>query len=257
MSARRKGSTTAGDSGVFVCADGASWEWRVRLSNRAKHARVTVSADKGLVVVLPTRARLDPAELLEQLRPRVERMLAEVYDDRVAYLASEQSPLPVVIDYPGIGERRQIVYRDQPDTCGRMTCHVADTAFTLVGDTDDRRLCEKALKGLTFNLAKQALPELLEATAAEIGMSYATCRVTNARTRWGSCSGKGVIMLSSRLVFLSSGLVYHVMCHELAHTHHMDHSRAFHALLATLDPHSAEHIEALKHATASIPPWMQ
>ena len=52
-------------------------------------------------------------------------------------------------------------------------------------------------------------------------------QLTNAKTKWGSCSNNKIIRLSWRLIQTSSGIIDYVICHELAHLKHMNHSKLF------------------------------
>lgn len=47
------------------------------------------------------------------------------------------------------------------------------------------------------------------------------------RSRWGSCSMGGSIALSTPLLYTDMDILRYVIVHELAHTHHPDHSSAF------------------------------
>jgi predicted metal-dependent hydrolase len=58
-----------------------------------------------------------------------------------------------------------------------------------------------------------------------------TLALTNARSRWGSCSGQGVIRLNWRLVMAPDTVRRSVVAHEVAHLVHFDHSPRFHAFL--------------------------
>jgi predicted metal-dependent hydrolase len=70
---------------------------------------------------------------------------------------------------------------------------------------------------------------LLEITEPQI-------RLSNARTRWGSCHVNGRIRLNWRLIQLPLHLVDYVVAHELAHLVEMNHSRRFWATVARLVP---------------------
>ncbi|MDE1918485.1 MAG: M48 family metallopeptidase [Sphingomonadales bacterium] len=61
-----------------------------------------------------------------------------------------------------------------------------------------------------------------------------TLALTNARSRWGSCSGKGIIRLNWRLVMAPDAVRRSVVAHEVAHLLHFDHSPRFHACLEAL-----------------------
>jgi predicted metal-dependent hydrolase len=54
------------------------------------------------------------------------------------------------------------------------------------------------------------------------------------RSRWGSCSSRGTISLSWRLIMAPASVRRSVIAHEVAHIRHMDHSPAFYAWLDAL-----------------------
>jgi len=47
----------------------------------------------------------------------------------------------------------------------------------------------------------------------------------------GHCTSKKVIQLSRNLMFMPEELIRYIICHELAHLTHMNHSPQFHALV--------------------------
>ncbi len=82
--------------------------------------------------------------------------------------------------------------------------------------------------------AKADLPGRIERLARQTGLRYAKMTVRAARTKWGSCSGKGNISLSLFLMTLPEHLRDFVIVHELCHTVHHNHSPRFHALVDAL-----------------------
>ena len=54
------------------------------------------------------------------------------------------------------------------------------------------------------------------------------------RSRWGSCSPRGTISLSWRLIMAPAHVRRSVIAHEVAHIRHMDHSPAFYGWLDQL-----------------------
>ncbi len=69
--------------------------------------------------------------------------------------------------------------------------------------------------------------------------------VSNARTRWGSCTRAGVVRLNWRLVQAADPQIDYVLAHELAHLAHLDHSPAFWREVARLCPDFAATRSAL------------
>jgi predicted metal-dependent hydrolase len=60
-----------------------------------------------------------------------------------------------------------------------------------------------------------------------VGRVEPAWRLSDARTRWGSLSAKGVVSLNWRLIKASREEIDYVICHELAHFRHRNHSAAF------------------------------
>lgn len=61
-------------------------------------------------------------------------------------------------------------------------------------------------------------------------------RIRTMRSRWGSCTGKGVVTLNTLLVKASPDCIDYVLLHELCHTVHPDHGRGFYSLLESVLP---------------------
>lgn len=63
--------------------------------------------------------------------------------------------------------------------------------------------------------------------ADQAGLRCARVGITGARHRWGSCSLKGSLNFSWRLVMAPLWVIDYVVAHELAHLEQANHSRAF------------------------------
>jgi hypothetical protein len=95
-------------------------------------------------------------------------------------------------------------------------------------------------------LQAEALADLTSSTrrfAALIDREVAQVRIGDPRGRWGSCaaprSGEAArIAYSWRLMLAPAFVRDNVVAHEVAHLVHHNHSPAFHALHASLDPHA-------------------
>lgn len=79
-----------------------------------------------------------------------------------------------------------------------------------------------------------------------MGLVPTGIKVTSARTRFGSCSGKNSICFSWRLMLYPSEAIDYVIVHELAHIRHHDHSPAFYTLIERYMPDWRERMKLLK-----------
>ena len=85
--------------------------------------------------------------------------------------------------------------------------------------------------------ARRRLAAQAVAIAAPAGLKPRRVVVKDTRTRWGSCTADGTLMFCWRLVMAPPHVQDYVAAHEVAHLRHMDHSRAFWALVGQLTPH--------------------
>ena len=90
------------------------------------------------------------------------------------------------------------------------------------------------------------LPGRVAHFAALMGVTPAAVKITAARTRWGSCSAKGSLNFSCRLMGQPAEAIDYVVVHELCHLRHMNHSAAFWRLVASILPDYKERAALLK-----------
>jgi predicted metal-dependent hydrolase len=88
-------------------------------------------------------------------------------------------------------------------------------------------------------LARAELGRRARICAAQIGRKLARVGVRDTRSRWGSCSAKGSISFSWRLVLAPEPVVDYVVAHEVAHLAEMNHGPRFWRLVRTLAPDCA------------------
>lgn len=83
---------------------------------------------------------------------------------------------------------------------------------------------------------RQITLSLIETYKKQYGFKVNKVRVTSARTRWGSCSGKGNLNFTYRLCMAPLSVVEYVVVHELVHLKIPNHSRAFWAEVSRINP---------------------
>ena len=68
------------------------------------------------------------------------------------------------------------------------------------------------------------------------GGRYSSITVRDQKSRWGSCSSRGTLSFNYRLIFAPSIILDYVVVHELCHLTHMNHSKDFWNLVASVMP---------------------
>ena len=96
--------------------------------------------------------------------------------------------------------------------------------------------------------AKAILKERVDFFARQYGLKYTGLRINAARTRWGSCSAKGSLNFSWRLIMAPMESVDYVVVHELVHTIIHNHSARFWSKVENIMPdYKARKIWLKKH----------
>lgn len=75
--------------------------------------------------------------------------------------------------------------------------------------------------------ATEYLGDRVRALAQAARLAPPTLVISSAMGRWGSCNTRREVRLAWRLMKAPADLVDYVICHELAHLRHMNHSNAF------------------------------
>ncbi|MBO5373883.1 MAG: M48 family metallopeptidase [Clostridia bacterium] len=102
-----------------------------------------------------------------------------------------------------------------------------------------RRETKPELKAELEALKQRALlilPQRVEYFSRLMGVSPSSVSINRAKTRFGSCSSKGRINFSCRLMQYPDEAIDYVIIHELAHLKHLNHSKEFWAFVERFCP---------------------
>lgn len=103
--------------------------------------------------------------------------------------------------------------------------------------------------------ARRHCGDAVQRHAAALGRDPERLRLRDTRSRWGSCSATGDLMLSWRLVLAPPEVLDYVAAHEVAHLERMDHSPRFWAIVDRLVPGHAEPRSWLRRHGATLHRW--
>jgi predicted metal-dependent hydrolase len=180
---------------------------------RARSFTLSLTRDhKAVRLSLPKRAALrDGLQFVQEKRDLLLGWLAEE-KPRIRIAAGETIP------FRG---RAHLILWDKnfprPVACDEGVIRVGGPA-ELAGKRVQRWLKAQALQDLT---------RTTRAVAQQHGIGLSKISVNNAQARWGSCSSDGSVNYAWRLIFAPDEARHYVVCHELAHRTHMNHSAAF------------------------------
>jgi predicted metal-dependent hydrolase len=93
---------------------------------------------------------------------------------------------------------------------------------------------------------KRIVKDKVDEYASQMNLTPKAVKITNAKTRWGSCSGKNSINFSWRLVMADEDVIDYVIVHELSHIKEHNHSRRFWAVVRSVLPDYKERQKKLK-----------
>jgi predicted metal-dependent hydrolase len=225
--------------------------WAVRESRRARRLAVRVFPTGGVEVVVPQRTpRRAVAEFLDGQRAWIESKLAQA---RRAGLAPQPFP-PHRIELPACGRNWRVHLAGGSNTVRARA--IAPGILGLVGNSSDGAGVRRALRAWLAREARAILTPALAACASDMGVAYRRVAIRRQRTRWGSCSARGTISLNSCLLFQAPAVLHYLLVHELVHTQHMNHSRAFWSEVARYCPQHRRRDAELLDGWRHVPSWV-
>lgn len=182
------------------------------------------------------RLAIDPASGIARLVVPKRSSLAKAVawaEGKADWLAAERARLPVAQPFVDgarvpLGDDTLVIRHDP----ARPWAVVREGAALCVGGP-----AERLASRVTAWLKAEALRRLTAETevfARRAGVNVTAVSVGDPKGRWGSCASHGAIRYSWRLVLAPDRVLVATVAHEVAHRVHMNHSAAFHALVADL-----------------------
>ena len=101
-------------------------------------------------------------------------------------------------------------------------------------------------QGVLRQKARLTLPPLVHFWARQMGVTPTGVKITSARKRYGSCSGKNSLCFSCFLMNCPEPAIDLVVVHELCHIRVKNHGPAFYALLERYLPDYRERKKLLR-----------
>lgn len=195
---------------------------------------ISVYPDLSVVVKAPNGKTLD------EVKERVHKKAGWIIEQKRFFsLYLPQAPARKYVSgeshyYLGRQYRLKVITSDKEEvklSRGNFYVHTRDF--------HDSCQIRKLMQSWYKDHARQHFLRRLEVCLPKIGKHLtqeSELSVRKMKTRWGSCSGNGRITLNSHLIKAPTPCIDYVICHELCHLVHPNHSKAFYRLLTQAMP---------------------
>ncbi len=170
----------------------------------------------------------------------------EVWVREVLHTLPDRSKVGVGCAIPIFGYEREIRF-------AKVQEPVLTTHELLVPECS--KAVEKAVQCFLKGQAQEVLTLASDKYAQQLEVSYSNVRIRDTRSRWGSCSSRGSLMYSWRLVMAPEAIYEYVAAHEVAHLIEMNHSADFWSLVEKLRPSYPQERLWLKKHGAKLHQW--
>jgi predicted metal-dependent hydrolase len=217
---------------IQITHEGA--KFRVALKRVASARRYTLrvrSATRDIVLTMPVKASLRQAQEFAQnhaewLAERLARL-----PQQLVFAPDARIPLRGVLHVL----RHCPEAADRAGRRGPVWVEVIDGAETICAGGDPAHF-ERRIADFLRREARRDLETAVRRHAATIGRAPIALSLRDTSSRWGSCSAKGALNFSWRLILAPSFVLDYLAAHETAHLRHHDHSDKFWALTKSLCP---------------------
>lgn len=219
--------------------------FKIRKHHLAKSVKLKITPFEGLIVTTPVRFNLKKLPtILESNKTWILKHLSfDVVNDF----------LPHSIEFHATAETWLIKKNIYPSHRNHTFSYDEKNKVLYLNDLKVTDTSMSSIIKWVKKYATSHLTGLFYEVSNAVRISCQRLTIREQKTKWGSCSNQHAININYRLIFLPRNLVQHVMIHELCHTIHFDHSKAFWGLVAEHDPHWRLHRRELKRAQIYIP----
>lgn len=217
------------------------------IRSKRRTLALEISRDSSLIVRAPKKASLEYIEEIIQKKRRWIQRKQRIARDKYKSFAPKEFIDGEEFLYLGNTYRLSIIEKDDPPL-------ILDREFQI-----SKRCLADAREVFIDWYKKEAYKKFRERLTWRsdlAGLKFNKFNITNAKTRWGSCSSKGNLYFSWRLIMAPLFVLDYMIAHELAHIPEKNHSAGFWNKLKLIYPEYLEGQKWLKdhsHLIAAFP----
>ncbi|MHC2018358.1 M48 family metallopeptidase [Methylobacterium sp. CM6247] len=219
-------------------------KFRVVLRRRPTARRLTLrvsSATGEVVMTLPARTSLAVARTFAVSHGGWIAMRLAKVPDRVAFEAGAELPLR--------GVPHRILHRSERSGVTLVTEAENGPALSVACEAPH---LPRRVRDFLEREVRKDLAQSVSHYTEKLGQGPKRITVRDTRSRWGSCTARGELNFSWRLILAPPLVLDYLVAHEMAHLREMNHSSRFWSLVGSLCPHVEEAERWLKRNGASL-----
>ncbi len=221
--------------------DGTPLRVLVRRRTAARRITLRVSAATGeAVLTLPPRMAVSTAQRFAS--------------GHAAWIAARLARVPERVSFePGAlvpirGEPHRLILRGPRGGSARFEMVDGERILSLACGPEH---FARRIREFLTREARDDIHEAVERYAPRLGKRPARITLRDTRSRWGSCTARGDLNFSWRLILAPPQVLDYLVAHEMAHLREMNHSARFWAVAHEL----CEHVDSAeawlkRHGTA-------
>ena len=154
-----------------------------------------------------------------------------------------------------LGQRLTLRTSPYTDRYRRTHFLLAENELWIAGPgVEDAPWVERKVTDWMKQQARTLFGQRMTPFARQLGRGPSSWALSSARTRWGSCSPDGKILLSWRLIHFPLHIIDYVIAHEIAHLKELNHGPRFWATVERLLPgHQSARDELRRYPDGLLP----
>jgi predicted metal-dependent hydrolase len=221
---------------LLVVHQGRSFRVAIKRLTSARRFTLRVrAATQDIVLTIPARSSLRDAEGFAHRH-------AEWIAHRVARLPDRQFFVPDA-EIPFRGAPHILVHsaKARPPTGknGPVWVEKAREPAAICTNGDVSHF-ERRITDFFRREARREIESAARRHVAAVGRAPVSITLKDTTSRWGSCSARGALNFSWRLILAPPYVLDYLVAHEMAHLRHHNHSEDFWSLTRTLCPATAK-----------------
>ena len=212
--------------------------YSITYSLKAKRKRIVI-APSGVTVVLPHgSAEKEAIELIESKKKTVFTLRARVlqqekrFKDQVDIQYASGARIPFLgreIPLLVVPEKRK---RSRLEYDGSLVVRVQ----AALASQDVKKEVRRKVEGWIKEQMHQEALKVVAIVGKKIGLFPNGINIKAQKRLWGSCGRNRIINLNWRLGLFPEGVFEYVVAHEMCHLRHMNHSKDYWKLVASIVP---------------------